>query len=415
MRTEAPELTLPYRPRRRRAQESLRDRLRLLGDLGRDIVVHGTGRSDLGSELRSGRLASLERYFADHQLDRVRTITESLQQIHKGNEIPGSLFRPLVQAIHLGALARGSGPLPVLEPMLRSTLAPDERGVLKGRVLVPLEPLGKNEQMVADAVDGRVMWLPAAAGASDRVLLAARVFVEEEGPVPRIRLSGVKPGVPIGPGSDRKLLARCRSSLVAIAAGWWTAGCRPFPSVPEPQWIGPVTVLRSPGPAGGYRVEDPRGRQAHLDVPEGVLGDLDVDHVQYLLAYSGSCRGELVLAPVVVWSGRGRRQAARIAHFSTRAMFQQELEDPLLLDVTRKLTALVGQGLSRGGSLEASLAPLAHHLVEGGHRTLAALLLRLAGGGASAAGALALAGHLAARSRSAVRWFELEPSRRAVS
>lgn len=406
MMVPTPCVTLRYRTRRRRAASSLSERLRLLGELAVGLLEAGLHEGGMGAEIRSERLRSLSRSFLEQSLDRVTDITNALVKAATSPEGAAMPFRALVQALELRRAAGAAGGKVPFEGWLRSGIEPDEHAVLKGRTLVPLAAGSDPELLVADSEDGRVYRVEGPTPSC--VILASRLVITDDAPLPRGRVKHPTDGAPIGPGVDRKLLARASGSLREVAAEEWLERCLPFELGPRPRWIGPVTILHPIESEGDYRIEDARGAQAHLQLPGGMLGKLDVDEMQYILARAEARSGELVLVPHVIWSGRGPGAARRLACFVPPAPACRELEDPLLHEVSRNLSRIAATGLSRSGCLRSTLEPLAVHLASSGHRTLATLLRRVGGGGDGAPACLALAGHLAVCARRAVRWFEHE-------
>lgn len=281
-----------------------------------------------------------------------------------------ALLAPAARAYPDGARAR-------VEPLLRATLAPDERPLLKGRVLVPL--VERERPMAWDAGLGLVEvsrgTLPAGACA-----LVGRLVCDHRvnpGGVTAGAVRRVTAGVPLGPRVDRRVLRDAEPSLDAVLAAAVHELADPFGGPPAPRLVGPLTHLRADHVLGVDVLADASGKACTAPGPLVPLeGGSQVGLTWWLLATPRARNGMLELVPWLAWCA-ARGQAPQRVPVDAGGAAPAPAGEPLLDACADALADLQASGLARGLASRAAVRELAGELDAGGWRALGERMRRL--------------------------------------
>lgn len=287
--------------------------------------------------------------------------------------------RALLKLALLAPAARnypeGPAPRALLEPLVRATLAPDERPILKGRVLVPLAA-HDSRTLAFDAELGLVS-VSGDGVSPDTCALARRLVFDHQvhqGGLPTARVRGVIAGVAVGQAADRPVIAAARASLADILRVVTRELADPFRASATPVLVGPLRHLREGVLPGFDLFADASGQACAVPGPlVPPQGGSRSRHGWYLLAEPRARGGILELAPLVAWCHAPGERMQRVIVDRPQAPPHPE-PHPLLDTCAEALADLTRAGVARGLASRDIVRDHARELASAGYGALAARL-----------------------------------------
>jgi hypothetical protein len=279
-----------------------------------------------------------------------------------------SHLRGLARALCIahGASRYPDGPAPraAIEAALRARCRPGERGRAPGRVLIPLV-----DDLVWDLAAHRLVQLPVLLPMRGCVVLARRMEVDLGHPLPICVPTSVLPGVPLGRGSDRRMLRSAEGSLARVASAYATSLADPLADEAPVMLVGPLRFVRRSAQGGDSMiVEDAGGLRAALRWP--IYGECPpfAKKMLHVLAQPVACHGHLGLVPRLVWLA-GDRHAVLAPRVDATPW-----GDSLLTDLWKSFGELAASGLAARYTDRATVRGKVPYLRAAGYARLAALI-----------------------------------------